>query len=238
MLHYFLAPLGREFLPFNLFTYISFRAAGAMVTALLIAFVVGPAVIRRLRERKLGQVIRSEGPASHQSKRGTPTMGGIIIVAATVIPALLWARIDNRFVLTTLVAMVLMAGIGLLDDWLKVVQGQSRGLVARWKLVGQVSFGVALALMLLRWPVVDPATIPAAATTVPFFKYLLVIFAPVLYVVFVSGVVTGFSNAVNLTDGLDGLATGLSAVAAGAFAFFAYILGRTDMTGYLNLYFL
>ncbi len=238
MLHYFLAPLGREFLPFNLFTYISFRAAGAMITALLIAFVVGPAVIRRLRERKLGQVIRAEGPASHQAKRGTPTMGGIIIVAATVIPALLWARIDNRFVMTTLVAMVLMAGIGLLDDWLKVVQGQSRGLVARWKLVGQVSFGVALAVMLLKWPVVDPATIPASATTVPFFKYLLVIFAPALYVVFVAGVVTGFSNAVNLTDGLDGLATGLSAVAAGAFAFFAYILGRTDTTGYLNLYFL
>jgi len=238
MLHYFLAPLGDSFLPFNLFTYISFRAAGAMVTALLIAFLVGPLVITKLRELKVGQVIRAEGPASHQSKRGTPTMGGLIIVAATVIPAILWARLDNRFVLITTLAMVLMAAIGFLDDWLKVVQGQSRGLVAKWKLAGQVSFGVALGLVLLQWPVVDPATIPAPATTVPFFKFLLVIFAPWLYVVFVTGVLTGFSNAVNLTDGLDGLAAGLSAVAAGAFAFFAYIAGRTDTTGYLNLFFL
>jgi phospho-N-acetylmuramoyl-pentapeptide-transferase len=238
MLHYFLAPLGDSFLPFNLFTYISFRAAGAMITALLIAFVVGPSMIRKLRELKVGQVIRSEGPASHQAKRGTPTMGGLIIVAATMIPALLWARLDNRFVLITMLAMILMAGIGFLDDWLKVVQGQSRGLVAKWKLVGQVSFGVFLGLVLLQWPVVDPNTIPASATTVPFFKFLLVIFVPWVYVLFVTGVLTGFSNAVNLTDGLDGLATGLSAIAAGAFAFFAYIAGRTDTTGYLNLFFL
>jgi phospho-N-acetylmuramoyl-pentapeptide-transferase len=238
MLHYFLAPLGDSFLPFNLFTYISFRAAGAMITALLIAFVVGPSMIRKLRELKVGQVIRSEGPASHQAKRGTPTMGGLIIVAATMIPALLWARLDNRFVLITMLAMILMAGIGFLDDWLKVVQGQSRGLVAKWKLVGQVSFGVFLGLVLLQWPVVDPNTIPASATTVPFFKFLLVIFVPWIYVLFVTGVLTGFSNAVNLTDGLDGLATGLSAIAAGAFAFFAYIAGRTDTTGYLNLFFL
>jgi phospho-N-acetylmuramoyl-pentapeptide-transferase len=238
MLHYFLAPLGDSFLPFNLFTYISFRAAGAMVTALVIAFAVGPFMIRKLRELKVGQVIRAEGPASHQAKRGTPTMGGLIIVSATILPALLWARLDNRFVLITALAMLLMAGIGFLDDWLKVVQGQSRGLVAKWKLVGQVSFGVFLGVVLLKWPVVDPATIPAAATTVPFFKYLLVIFVPWVYVLFVTGVLTGFSNAVNLTDGLDGLATGLSAIAAGAFAFLAYIAGRTDTTGYLNLFFL
>jgi phospho-N-acetylmuramoyl-pentapeptide-transferase len=110
--------------------------------------------------------------------------------------------------------------------------------VAKWKLAGQVSFGIFLGLVLLKWPVVDPATIPAAATTVPFFKYLLVLFVPWVYVLFVTGVLTGFSNAVNLTDGLDGLATGLSAIAAGAFAFFAYIAGRTDTTGYLNLFFL
>lgn len=238
MLHYFLAPLGNDFLPFNLFTYISFRAAGAMITALLIAFVTGPWVIAKLRALKVGQVIRAEGPASHQVKRGTPTMGGLIIVAATVIPAVLWARLDNRFILITIAAMLLMAGIGMLDDWLKVVQGQSRGLVAKWKLTGQVGFGIVLGLVLLQWPVVNPAVIPASATTVPFFKYLLVIFVPWLYVVFVTGIVTGFSNAVNLTDGLDGLATGLSAVAAGAFAFFAYIAGRTDTTGYLNLFFL
>ncbi len=238
MFYHLLAPLGDSFLPFNLFTYISFRAAGAMVTALLIAFVLGPAVIRRLQALKVGQVIRAEGPASHQGKRGTPTMGGLIIVAATVIPVLLWARLDNPFVLVTLFAMLWTGAIGFLDDYLKVVQGQSRGLVAKWKLVGQVTFGVVLGVLLIRHPVVLPTTIPASATTVPFFKYLVVIFAPWLYVVFVTGIVTGFSNAVNLTDGLDGLATGLSAIAAGAFAFFAYILGRTDTTGYLNLFYL
>lgn len=235
MLYHFLAPLGKSLIIFNLFTYISFRAAGAMVTALLIAFVVGPSLIRRLQERKVGQVIRADGPASHQAKRGTPTMGGLIIIAATVIPALLWARLDNPFVLVTLVAMLWTGAIGFLDDYLKVVQGQSRGLVAKWKLAGQVSFGITLGILLLKFPIVPESILPANATTVPFLKFTLLVMAPMLYVVFVTGVVTGFSNAVNLTDGLDGLATGLSAIAAGAFAFFAYILGRTDTTGYLNL---
>ena len=124
------------------------------------------------------------------------------------------------------------------DDYLKIVQGKSRGLVAKWKLAGQCSFGVALGLTLLFWPAVPPETIPESGTTIPFFKYVVVIFAPWLYVVFVTGVVAGFSNAVNLTDGLDGLATGLTAIAAAAFAVFAYTFGRTDMTQYLNLFYL
>lgn len=238
MLYHLLAPLGKSNILFNLFNYISFRAAGAMLTALIIAFVVGPGIIAKLRELKVGQVIRAEGPATHQVKRGTPTMGGIIIIAATVIPTLLWAPLSNRFILVTVIAMLWCGAIGFIDDYLKVVEGRPRGLVAKWKLIGQVSFGVTLGIMLLNWPVVPTATIPAAGTTVPFFKYLLVTFAPWLYVVFVTGVVTGFSNAVNLTDGLDGLATGLSMIAAGAFAFFAYVLGRIDTTGYLNLFYL
>ncbi|MES2307085.1 MAG: phospho-N-acetylmuramoyl-pentapeptide-transferase [Gemmatimonadota bacterium] len=238
MLYHLLAPLGKSNLLFNLFNYISFRAAGAMVTALLIAFVVGPGIIAKLRELKVGQVIRAEGPATHQVKRGTPTMGGLIIIAATVIPTLLWAPVTNRFVLVTVIAMLWCGAIGFIDDYLKVVEGRPRGLVAKWKLIGQVSFGITLGVMLVKFPVVPPATIPAAATTVPFFKYLLVTFAPWLYVLFVTGVVTGFSNAVNLTDGLDGLATGLSMIGACAFAFFAYVLGRIDTTGYLNLFYL
>ncbi|MDX2207347.1 MAG: phospho-N-acetylmuramoyl-pentapeptide-transferase [Gemmatimonadales bacterium] len=238
MLYHLLAPLGKSVLLFNLFNYISFRAAGAMVTALLIAFLIGPAMIRRLQALKVGQVIRAEGPASHQAKRGTPTMGGMMIIAATVIPTLLWAQLSNRFIIITMIALVWMGAIGFLDDYLKVVEGRPRGLVAKWKLVGQISFGVTLAILLTNWPVVNPETIPATATTVPFFKSLLVVFTPWLYVVFVTGVVTGFSNAVNLTDGLDGLATGLSTISAGAFAFFAYLLGRTDATSYLGLFYL
>jgi phospho-N-acetylmuramoyl-pentapeptide-transferase len=238
MLHYLLGPLSSTHLLFNLFNYLSFRTAGAAVTATLIAFVIGPWIIRRLREKKVGQVIRAEGPASHQGKRGTPTMGGVIILIATVVSTALWADFPSRFVVTALGATLWMGGIGFVDDYLKIVQGKSRGLVARWKLVGQCSFGVALALTLIFWPAVPPETIPVTGTTIPFFKYVVVIFAPWLYVVFVTGVVAGFSNAVNLTDGLDGLATGLTAIGAGTFALFAYLFGRVDMTQYLNLFYL
>ena len=238
MFYYLLAPLGKKWLFFNLFNYISFRAAGATVTALLIAFVVGPGVIRRLRAHKVGQVIRAEGPASHQSKRGTPTMGGLIILLATVVPTLLWAQLDNRFVLVALLAILWMGAIGFVDDYLNIVQGKSRGLVAKWKLVGQCGFGILLGLLLLVEPVVAETTLPATATTLPFLKYLVVNFAPLLFVLFVTTVITGSSNAVNLTDGLDGLATGLAAVAALAFAVFAYILGRTDLTSFLYLFYL
>ena len=238
MLYHLLAPLGRDHILFNLFTYISFRAAGAMVTALLVAFAIGPAIIAQLRARKIGQIIRVETLTTHQGKRGVPTMGGLVILLATVIPTLLWARLDNRFVLVALLAMVWTGAIGFLDDYLKIVEGKSRGLVAKWKLAGQCGFGLALGVFLLSWPVVSPATLPATATTVPFFKYTIVTFAPVLYLVFVTVVVTGTSNAVNMTDGLDGLATGLTAIAAAAFALFAYLFGRVDTTSYLQFYYL
>lgn len=236
MFYYLLAPLGKTWIFFNLFNYISFRAAGAVVTALLIAFVAGPGIIRRLRSHKVGQVIRAEGPASHQSKRGTPTMGGLIILLATVIPTVLWAQLNNRFVLVALLALLWMGAIGFLDDYLKIVQGKSRGLVAKWKLVGQCGFGICLGLLLLAKPVAPETILPATATTLPFFKYLVVNFAPWLFVLFVTLVITGSSNAVNLTDGLDGLAAGLAAVAALAFAVFAYLLGRVDLTEYLFLF--
>jgi phospho-N-acetylmuramoyl-pentapeptide-transferase len=236
--YHLLAPLGKHYIIFNLFNYISFRAAGATVTALLLAFIVGPPMIRKLRERKIGQVIRAEGPASHQGKRGTPTMGGLIILLSTIVPTLLWAPLNNRFVLFAMLATLWMGAIGFLDDYLKIVQGKSRGLVAKWKLVGQISFGVVLGTLLCFFPVVPNETIPATGTTVPFFKFFLVVFSPWLYVTFVTTVITGSSNAVNLTDGLDGLATGLSAIAAGAFALFAYLFGRVDATTYLNLFYL
>ncbi len=238
MLYHLLAPLAHEYLIFNLFNYISFRAAGAMLTALLLAFVVGPSIIARLKAKKIGQVIRSEGLASHQGKRGTPTMGGIIIILSTIIPTLLWAPLTNRFIIVALLAMLWTGAIGFVDDYLKIVEGKSRGLVAKWKLVGQCMFGLALGLYLLNYPVVSPETLPPAATTVPFFKYTIVTFAPWLYVAFVTFVVTGTSNSVNMTDGLDGLATGLTAIAAAAFAFFAYVFGRVDATSYLQFYYL
>ncbi len=238
MFYYLLAQLGKTWIIFNLFNYISFRAAGATVTALLIAFVVGPGIIRRLRAHKVGQVIRAEGPASHQSKRGTPTMGGLIILLATVLPTLLWARLDNRFVLVAVLSILWMGCLGFIDDYLKIVQGKPRGLVAKWKLVGQCGFGILLGLLLLYKPVVPESILPATATTLPFFKYLVINFAPLLFILFITVVITGSSNAVNLTDGLDGLATGLAAVASIAFAAFAWIFGRTDLTSFLYLFYL
>ena len=236
MLYHLLAPLAKQHIVFNLFNYITFRAAGATVTALLVAFVFGPSVIDRLRQRNVGQVIRAEGPASHQGKRGTPTMGGLIIILATVVPTLLWARLDTRYVLVAVIATLWMGAIGFLDDYLKIVRGKPQGLVARWKLIGQTSFGLALGLALLAWPLAAP--LPAASTQLPLFKYILVLFWPPAYVLFVTVVVTGSSNAVNLTDGLDGLASGLTAIAAGAFAVFAYVFGRVDWSRHLGVYFL
>jgi len=233
-----LAPLGKHFIIFNLFNYISFRAAGATVTALLLAFLFGPPIISRLQARKIGQIIRVEGPASHQSKRGTPTMGGLIILFATILPTLLWAPLTNRFVVVAMISTLWMGCIGFIDDYLKIVQGKSRGLVAKYKLVGQCSFGLLLGLYLYYFPLVPAETIPATATTLPFFKYLVVNFAPLLFLVFVTVVITGTSNAVNLTDGLDGLAAGLAGIAAFGFAVFAYLYGRVDATTYLNLFYL
>jgi phospho-N-acetylmuramoyl-pentapeptide-transferase len=237
VLYHLLHPYASRFALANLVGYISFRAAAATVTALIIAFLVGPGIIARLRARKVGQIVRSEGPATHLGKRGTPTMGGIIIIIATVVPTLLWARLDNRFVLIALLSITWMGAIGFLDDYLKIVQRRPRGLVARWKLVGQVGFGLALGVILLLVPWTG-TVLPPSATTLPFVKYVYVVMAPVLYVGFVAFVVTGTSNAVNFTDGLDGLATGLSAIAAITFAVFAYVFGRTDTSDYLKVFYL
>jgi phospho-N-acetylmuramoyl-pentapeptide-transferase len=236
VLHYFLTPLADRFGPLNVFVYITFRAAGAAATAILLAFIVGPPIIEKLRSMNVGQVIRADGPTSHQSKKGTPTMGGLIILACTVIPTLLWSRLDNGYVIVALVATLWTGAIGFVDDYLKVVQGRSRGLVARYKLIGQLTFGVLLGVFLYRFPLA--ANIPSNATTLPFFKWILIVLAPPVYVMFVALVTTGSSNMVNLTDGLDGLAAGLAVISAAAFAIFAYVIGRVDTTEYLSIFYL
>ncbi len=238
MLYHLLAPLGEQYIFFNPFNYITFRTAGAGVTAIVLAFVVGPPIIRRLEAAKVGQVIRADGPASHHQKRGTPTMGGLILLVSTLVPTLLWAPLNNRYVMIAALATLWMGGIGFIDDYLKFVSGKSRGLVAKYKLVGQVTFGIGLGSLLLLFPpdVVFPATeveMPGNAITLPFFKYVAITLPPVLYLGFVTLVTTGASNSVNLTDGLDGLATGLTAIAAATLAIFAYIFGRVDTAEYL-----
>jgi phospho-N-acetylmuramoyl-pentapeptide-transferase len=235
--YHLLAPYADVLSLANLVSYISFRAAAATVTALLLAFAAGPPIISRLAALRIGQIVRSEGPAAHLDKSGTPTMGGFIIIIATLVPTLLWARLDNRFVIIAMLAIFWMGAIGCVDDYLKVVRGSPRGLVARYKLVGQILFGMALGAILIKWPW-SGTVLPPTATTVPFFKYVYVVLAWPLYVAFVTFVVTATSNAVNLTDGLDGLAAGLSAIAAIAFAAFAYVFGRVDSSEYLKVFYL
>jgi phospho-N-acetylmuramoyl-pentapeptide-transferase len=240
VLYHLLVPLTRYFDILRLFNYISFRAAGAAVTALIVAFLVGPAILRRLRARAVHQVVREGTPDTHAGKGSTPTMGGLIILAATVIPTLLWARLNNRYVLIALFVMIWMGGIGFLDDYLKLKQKRegrkNQGLVERYKLAGQVSLGLLLGAYLWLFPI---STLPGASTTLPFFKYILIVLTPgILYIPFVTFVLTGVSNAVNLTDGLDGLAAGLTAIAALTFGLFAYVFGRIDTSAYLGIYYL
>lgn len=240
MLYEFLLPLTRFETAFNIFRYISFRAAGAAITALLISFIVGPWFVRRLRAMQVHQVVREGTPDTHASKGQTPTMGGMIILTAVLLSSLLWMQLDSHYVWLALAVTVLMGAIGFLDDYLKLKQKregrENRGLVERYKLAGQVTIGLALGFYLWQFPLNN---LPGASTTLPFYKYVLV--EPTwawLYLPFVTFVMTGTSNAVNLTDGLDGLAAGLMAIAMLTLAVFAYLMGRFDASEYLGLIYL
>jgi phospho-N-acetylmuramoyl-pentapeptide-transferase len=235
MLYHFLPRFADVHIVFNLFRYITFRAAGAVVTSLLIAFLAGPMVIRWLTALRVGQVVREVGPETHLDKAGTPTMGGVLIILAATVSTLLWAQLTNWYTLTTLAALLWMGGIGFLDDYLKVVQKHPQGLVARYKMIGQAIFGVALGVLLVVRPI---SPLPGTVTGVPFFSDWSAVFWAPAFVVFVAIVVSGTSNTVNLTDGLDGLAAGLTAIVALTFGILAYVTGRVDTSHYLGLFYL
>jgi len=243
VLYHLLQPLASQFQLFNLLNYITFRSAAAFVTSLLVTFLIGPVILGKLRRMALHQVVREGTPDTHKEKGATPTMGGLIVLAAAILPALLFARLDNRYVLLAMAVTIWMGGIGFLDDYLKLKQKRegkkNEGLVERYKLAGQVTCGLALGLYLWLNPL---SGLPGASSTVPFFKYLLIVpiasWAAWMYVPFVTFIVTGTSNAVNFTDGLDGLATGLVAIAMLTFGLFAYVHGRVDTSAYLQLFYL
>ncbi|UCC26539.1 MAG: phospho-N-acetylmuramoyl-pentapeptide-transferase [Gemmatimonadales bacterium] len=219
---------------FNLFQYVTVRAAGGLVTALLLAFALGPATIRWLTRLKVGQVVRELGPESHRTKAGTPTMGGAIIIMAAAVSTFLWA-IPNWYTVLCLLALIWMGAIGFLDDYLKVVKRKTRGLIGRLKMAGQLTFALGLGILLVLNPI---APYPTEWTGVPFLADQFAHLAPWAFVVLVALVIAGSSNAVNLTDGLDGLAAGLAAIAAVTFAALAYITGRGDWAEYLGLFYL
>lgn len=234
------------FPPFRIFRYLTFRTAFASLTALFTALIVGPLVINRLREFQISQYIREEGPKAHQKKAGTPTMGGLLIVISIVVPTLLWADLSNRFVWIAVFSVCAFAAIGFADDYTKVVNRRNLGLTARAKLGLQAATSILIAVALIA---MQGAGIYSTRLQVPFFKQFqpdLVIdgllrspnlwplaFFP--FVIFVVLLIVFSSNAVNLTDGLDGLAIGCTVIAAGALAVLTYLSGHATFSTYLEL---
>jgi phospho-N-acetylmuramoyl-pentapeptide-transferase len=234
------------FPPFRIFRYLTFRTAFASLTALFTGLVIGPLVIDRLREFQVGQYIREDGPKSHQKKSGTPTMGGLLIAISIVIPTLLWADLGNRFVWIAIFATCAFAGIGFADDYIKVVNRRNLGLTGKAKIGLQVATSIVIAIALIA---MQTRALYSTKLVVPFVKQFrpdLVIgsllrepalwplaFLP--FVAFVVLVIVGSSNAVNLTDGLDGLAIGCTVIAAGALSILTYVSGHATFSTYLEL---
>ena len=231
MFYHLLYPLRESLSGLNLFGYITFRSASAAILALLISFFIGPAIIRLLSRKQLGEEIRKDGPQSHLKKAGTPTMGGIIILIAILVPTLCFARLDNIYVWLIILATVWMGLVGFLDDYLKVVKKMPKGLVGRYKVAGQISLGLIIGAALYLHPGFKEIR---SLSTVPFFKNYMFDFG-IFYIPFIVFVIIAASNSVNLTDGLDGLAIGLVGISGMAWAGISYISGNKIFSNYLNI---
>ena len=216
---------------FNLFEYITFRAGISAIAALIVSFIVGPWVIHILHKNQIGEEIRPSGPKTHMKKKGTPTMGGVIILMAVLLPTLLFSKLNSPLIQMIVFSIVWMGLIGFLDDYLKVVKRLKIGLIARYKMAGQVMLGCIVSYWILQ---LSEFSIINTKTTVPFLKNVELDLG-LIYPLMVILVITGTSNAVNLTDGLDGLAAGLLAICFTVFSAIAYISGRVDFSNYLNI---
>ncbi len=233
MLFHFLYPLSDQFSALNVFRYLTFRTGGAVITALVLSFVFGPWLIRILRTRQNGgQPIRADGPQSHFTKQGTPTMGGFLILFALTAATLLWADLTNGYVWVALGVTITYGAIGFLDDYLKVMHRDSGGMSPKLKLALQAAIAVAAGLWIMRL-LPEPLS---STLAVPFFKSLLIDLGW-MFLALAVVVMVGASNAVNLTDGLDGLAIVPVMIAAGVFAIIAYLVGNTVFSGYLQLHY-
>jgi phospho-N-acetylmuramoyl-pentapeptide-transferase len=228
MIYYFLYPLHTSISALNVFRYITFRTIYASLTAFVICFLLGPWVIRKLSYMQVGQYIREDGPQSHLKKAGTPTMGGTLIIASVTVSTVLWADLSNALVWITLLVLLGFGTVGFVDDYLMQVKKRSKGLTAKGKLVLQTVLALLTGYLLVS----DPNF--TTQVTVPFFKHI----SPALgwwYVPFAAFVIVGASNAVNLTDGLDGLAIGPTIIAAGTYMIFAYVAGHVKIAEYLQI---
>ncbi|CAK7065522.1 phospho-N-acetylmuramoyl-pentapeptide-transferase [Providencia rettgeri] len=225
--------LVHKFSVLNVFSYLTFRAIVGLLTALAIALWMGPHLITYLQKMQIGQVVRSEGPESHFSKRGTPTMGGLLILFSITVSTLLWARLDNPYVWCVLLVLVGYGIVGFVDDYRKVVRKDTRGLIARWKYFWQSVIALVVAFSMYAIGKDTPAT----QLVVPFFKDVMPQLG-VLYILLTYFVIVGTSNAVNLTDGLDGLAIMPTVFVAAGFALVAWATGNVNFAGYLHIPFL
>ncbi len=221
--------LAQDIRAFNVFNYITLRAVLAAMTALIISFVAGPGVIRWLAAKKIGQAVRQDGPQTHLAKSGTPTMGGALILIAIAITTLLWGDLSNRYIWVVLIVTLGFGAIGWYDDWKKVVYRDPKGLASRWKYFWQSVIGLVVAIYLAM-----TSSVPAQMELiVPFFKTVSYPLGAIGFVVLTYLVIVGTSNAVNLTDGLDGLAIMPTVMIAGALAIFAYVAGNAVFARYL-----
>ncbi|MHB1143395.1 MAG: phospho-N-acetylmuramoyl-pentapeptide-transferase [Thiobacillus sp.] len=231
MLLWLFQQLGQDIRAFNVFNYLTLRAVMATLTALTISFIVGPAVIRKLTALKIGQSVRSDGPQTHLVKAGTPTMGGALILVSVAVTTLLWADLSNEYVWVALFTLLGFGLIGWVDDWRKVVEKNSRGLPSRWKYFWQSVIGLAVAGYL--W---NNASLPAhTELIIPFLKHATLTLSAAAFIALTYFVIVGSSNAVNLTDGLDGLAILPTVMVASALAIFAYVAGNAVFSKYLGV---
>ncbi len=231
MLYHFLTPLARIYSPFNLFRYITFRAAMAGAAAIILTLILGAPLIKLVKKLQLGQNIREEVPERHRQKAGTPTMGGVLILVSAILGILLFGDLTNQGVQLGIALLVLLGLLGLYDDYVKVKKGKARGIKKRTKLLFQLMVAAGISAVLYFFPT-DPFL--KTKTNFLFFKNILIDFGP-FYIPLVILIIIGCSNAVNLTDGLDGLAASLLAVALGAYAFLSYVSGHFKIAQYLNI---
>ena len=236
MLYHLLPQLEDIHILFNLFNYITVRAAGAMATSLALTLVLGPPAIAWLKARGVVDVPSGEVVRGDEAAEPKANMGGVIIVSVAVLATLLWAELANAYTASALAVMLWMGSLGFLDDYLKVVHRSRRGLAERYKWAGSLALGVALGLFLaLSGP---ESAVGATSTNLPLFDEWQLVFTLPAFLLWVTLVLNGATHAVNMTDGLDGLAPGLAAIATAAFGVFAYVIGRVDTSAYLGLFYL
>lgn len=239
MLYHLLYPLKDYISGLNVLRYITVRAGLAALLALLIGFLIGPYIIKKLKQYQIGEEIRKDGPQTHLKKAGTPTMGGIIILIAVIVPTVLFARFDNAYTWLVLASLIALGVVGFIDDYLKAVRKTKKGLVEKYKMAAQLFIGLMLGIgvVALKHKLGYGFAENVSCTNIPFFKNMLLDFG-IFYIPMVIFIMTAMSNGVNLTDGLDGLAIGVVGIASLAAAVMCYISGNIKVADYLNIIYL